>query len=280
MTAHGDDHMSSCPKTAEKRGGLSLMLTASIVAALAYAAPALSQDVAPLTLNPATQQAAATNAPPGENNQSGYADPLAPFNEKMFTFNLKVDDWVLRPVASGYASIAPEEVRVSVGNFFDNTRFIPRFANNVFQLKLAEAGGEVARFGINTTVGVVGLFDPADKWFGLKKHPNDFGLTIRYYDVPTGPYVMLPFFGPSTIGDTVGLVADGAMDPISYFVPWYVALSVASGRRVMEAVNYRSLHLNQFEEADRYAIDLYGAVQDAYLQTRAHDVKVLHEEEW
>jgi len=272
--------MTSCPKPAEKRGALSLILTASIVAALAYAAPAMSQDVAPLSNNPVSQQAAAVNPPPGEANQGVSADPLAPFNEKMFTFNLKVDDWVLRPVASGYASIAPEQVRESVGNFFDNTRFIPRFANNLFQLKMVEAGGEVARFGINTTLGVVGLFDPADKWFGLKKHPNDFGLTIRYYDVPTGPYVMLPFFGPSTIGDTVGLVADGAMDPISYFVPWWVAISVASGRRVAEAVNYRSLHLNQFEEADRYAIDLYGAVQDAYLQTRVHEVNELHQEKW
>ena len=158
----------------------------------------------------------------------------------------------------------------------------PDFFNtiNLFQLKLAEAGGEVARFGINTTVGVVGLFDPADKWFGLKEHPNDFGLTIRYYNLPTGPYVMLPFFGPSTVGDTVGLVADGAMDPVSYFVPWYVSIAVAGGQRAIEAVNYRSLNLNQFEEADRYAIDLYGAVQDAYLQTRDHEVKKLHEEQW
>src|SRR5216684_2074619 len=103
MTAHGDDYMSSCPKSAEKRG-------------------ALSQDVAPLTLNPATQQAAAVNPPPGEANQGGYADPLAPFNEKMFTFNLKLDDWILRPVASGYASIAPQPVREGVGRFFDNAR--------------------------------------------------------------------------------------------------------------------------------------------------------------
>jgi phospholipid-binding lipoprotein MlaA len=273
--------MKFCPKPSEKKGGLSLMLAASIVAAVAFATPAMSQDVAPLTLNPATQQAAQANPPSGEaNQQTGYADPLSPFNEKMFTFNLKLDDWILHPVASGYASITPEPVRISVGNFLDNTRVIPRFANNLFQLKVAEAGSEVARFGINTTVGVLGLFDPADKWFGIKKHPNDFGLTIRYYDIPTGPYVMLPFFGPSTIGDTVGLVADGAMDPISYVVPWYVALSVASGRRIVEAVNYRSLHLNSFEEADRYAIDLYGAVQDAYLQTRVHEVKELKEEKW
>jgi phospholipid-binding lipoprotein MlaA len=280
MTAMETRIMRSCPKSLENRGGLRLILTASIVAALAYVTPAMSQDAAPLSQNPAAQSAAAVTPSPGDNNQGGTPDPLSPFNEAMFTFNLKLDDWVLRPVASGYATVLPEPARESVGNFLDNTRVIPRFANNLFQLKLAEAGGEVARFGINTTLGVAGLFDPADKWFGIKKHPNDFGLTIRYYDVPTGPYVMLPFFGPSTVGDTVGLVADGAMDPISYFAPWWVTLAESGGRRVMEAVNYRSLHLNQFEEADRYAIDLYGAVQDAYLQTRVHEVKELREENW
>ncbi len=217
---------------------------------------------------------------PGENNQGGYPDPLAPLNEKMFTFNLKLDDWILRPVASGYASITPQPVRERVGRFFNNARVIPRFANNLFQLKLAEAGGEVARFGINSTLGVVGLFDPADDWFGIKEHPNDFGLTIRYYDIPTGPYVMLPFLGPSTVGDAIGIAADGAMDPISYFVPFYVSIAVSVGRKSIDSVNYRSLHLDLFEQADRYAIDLYGAVQDAYLQTRMHDVKMLHEERW
>jgi phospholipid-binding lipoprotein MlaA len=258
-----------------------MMLASSLLAVVSFATPALSQNPAPPSQNPAAQSAAAPNStPPGENNQGGYADPLSGFNEPMFTFNLKLDDWVLRPIASGYADIAAQPVRESVGRFFDNVRVIPRFANNLFQLKLAEAGGEVARFGINTTVGLAGLFDPADLWFGLKEHPNDFGLTIRYYDIPTGPYLMLPFMGPSTIGDTVGLVADGAMDPISYFVPWWVSITVATGQRAVEAVNYRSLHLNMFEEADRYAVDLYGAVQDAYLQTRAHDAKKLHEEQW
>ena len=258
------------------------LLAVSAVAVLCYAAPALSQDVAPLSQNPASQAAAAAPAaPPGtQDNQGGISDPLAPFNEAMFTFNLKLDDWVLRPVSSGYATIAPQPVRESVGRFFNNVRVIPRFANNLFQLKLAEAGGEVARFGINSTVGLVGLFDPADTWFGLKEHPNDFGLTIRYYNIPTGPYVMLPFFGPSTIGDTVGLIADNAMNPMNYLVPWWVSVAAGGGQRVVEAVNYRSLHLDQFEQADRYAIDLYGAVQDAYLQTRQHEVKKLHEEEW
>jgi phospholipid-binding lipoprotein MlaA len=266
-------------KNIEKTGVLWTMLASSLLAVVSFATPALSQDVAPLSQNPAAQSAAAVQPPPGE-NQGVTPDPFSGFNEPMFTFNLKLDDWVLRPVASGYSFIAPQPVREGVGRFFDNVRVIPRFANNLFQLKLAEAGTEVARFGINSTLGVAGFFDPADNWFGLEEHPNDFGLTIRYYNIPTGPYIMLPFFGPSTVGDTVGLVADGAMNPMSYLLPWWITLSADTGQRVVEAVNYRSLHMNQFEEADRYAVDLYGAVQDAYLQTRNHEVKKLHEEQW
>ena len=273
--------MRSGSKQIERTGARWAMLASSLLAVVSFATPALSQSAAATSQKPAAQSAANPSAqPPGENNQGGYADPLSGFNEPMFTFNRKLDDWVLHPVASGYATIAPQPVRESVDRFFDNIKVIPRFANNLFQLKLAEAGGEVARFGINSTLGLAGFFDPADLWFGLKKHPNDFGLTIRYYDIATGPYLMLPLMGPSTIGDTVGLVADGAMNPISYLVPLWVTFTVNTGERFVDAVNYRSLHLNQFEEADRYAIDLYGAVQDAYLQTRADKVKKLHQEQW
>jgi phospholipid-binding lipoprotein MlaA len=271
--------MRSGSKQIERTGARWTILASLLLAFVWFAMPALAQDVAPLSQNPAAQSAAAVQPPPGENH-GVYSDPLSGFNEPMFTFNLKLDDWVLRPVASGYSVIAPQQVREGVGRFFNNVRVIPRFANNLFQLKLAEAGGEVARFGINTTLGVAGIFDPADQWFGLKEHPNDFGLTIRYYNIPTGPYVMLPFFGPSTVGDTVGLIADGAMNPMDYLLPTWLTITVSAGQRAVEAVNYRSLHMNQFEEADRYAIDLYGAVQDAYLQTRDHEVKVLHQEQW
>jgi phospholipid-binding lipoprotein MlaA len=271
--------MTSGPKQIEKAGALWMMLASSLLAVVSFATPALSQDVAPLSQNPAAQSAAAVQPPPGE-NQGVTPDPLSGFNEPMFTFNLKLDDWVLRPVAKGYSFIAPEPVREGVGRFFDNVRVIPRFANNLFQLKLAEAGTEVARFGINSTIGLAGFFDPAQELFGLEQHPNDFGLTIRYYNIPTGPYVMLPFFGPSTVGDTIGLVADGAMNPMDYLLPTWITIVVSTGQRAAEAVNYRPLHMNQFEEADRYAVDLYGAVQDAYLQTRNHEVKKLHEEQW
>ena len=214
---------------------------------------------------------------PPDEDQEVHSDPLAPFNEQMFTFNVKLDEWVLRPVASGYAAIAPKPVRQSVGRFFDNASVIPRFANNLFQLRFPQAGEEVARFGINSTLGLAGFFDPADAWFGLQAHPDDFGLTLRYYGAPTGPYLMLPVLGPSTVADTIGIAVDHAMNPMSYLLPWpwYIEIPVGFAKRGLEAVNYRSLRMDQFESADRYAVDLYGAVQDAYLQTRAHELEVI-----
>ncbi|HZP46328.1 MAG TPA: VacJ family lipoprotein [Candidatus Binataceae bacterium] len=214
--------------------------------------------------------------PPGENTQV-YSDPLAPFNEKMFTFNLKLDHYILHPVAQGYADIAPVSVRESVGRFFNNINFIPRMANNLFQLHFPEAGGELARFGINTTIGIGGVFDPADKWFGLQQHDNDMGLTLGHYGVPSGYYLVLPFLGPGTIRDDVGMAADGAMWPLSYFVPWYIYIPAGAGKTIIQAVNYRSLHLDLFEQVDRYAVDLYGAVQDGYMQRRANELETVNQ---
>jgi len=211
---------------------------------------------------------------PGETG-GPYPDPLAPFNETMFNFNIDVDEYVVTPVAKGYSYVMPEPARQSVNNFFRNIGVIPRFANNLLQLHAYNAANELARFGINSTLGVAGLFDVADSWFGMKQHNDDFGLTLGHYGIYSGPYVMLPFLGPSTIRDTVGVVVDGCMNPMSWLLPWYVTIPADTGSEAINAVNYRSLHPNQFEEADRYAVDLYGAVQDAYMQTRTAELKRL-----
>src|SRR5258708_28176227 len=105
----------------------------------------------------------------------------------MFTFNLKLDDWVLRPVASGYSFIAPEPVREGVGRFFNNVRVIPRFANNLFQLKLAEAGTEVARFGINSTLGVAGVFLPPPQLVRRVRQPHPFPLSHHHSHISPPP---------------------------------------------------------------------------------------------
>jgi len=224
----------------------------------------------------APAMALAQNPPhlPGEYAQT-YSDPLAPFNEKMFWFNLKLDHYVLHPIAQGYADIAPVPVRESVGRFLDHVNFIPRFANNLVQLRFPEAGGELARFGINSTLGGAGFFDVADKWFGLEEHPNDFGLTLGHYGAPQGVYIVWPFLGPSTVRDTIGYATDGAMWPLPYVVPWAVSIPAGGGKAAITAINFRSLHLNLFEDVDRYAVDLYGAVQDGYLQRRAADLRSL-----
>ncbi|HEY2106523.1 MAG TPA: VacJ family lipoprotein [Candidatus Binataceae bacterium] len=208
----------------------------------------------------------AQHAPDGMAYSEQRADRLEPFNQAMFTFNRKADDWVLHPVAAKWADVMPRPARASVSRFFKNVGVIPRFAYDLFQLQFKQGGTEVARFGINSTVGVAGLFDPADNWFGLKQEDNDFGLTLAKYGVGEGPYLVLPLLGPSTVRDALGGVADGAMNPMNYVVSGTLPFEAAA--RAVSAVNARSENLDKFDDVDRYSIDPYAAVQDGYLQRR------------
>ena len=200
-------------------------------------------------------------------------DPLEWFNQPMFQFNLKLDEYVLRPVATGYAKIVTPPGRRRVDNFFKNLMVVQRFANNLFQGKFPKAGQAVGRFFINTAIGGVGLFDVADDWLGWKDSEEDFGQTLAFYGVSSGPYLVLPFWGPSTIRDTAGLAADAAMNPMNYLLSTTEALAVNSGLLIGQAVNTRSLNLDLFEDVDRYSVDLYGAVQDGYLQRREKQIE-------
>jgi phospholipid-binding lipoprotein MlaA len=200
-------------------------------------------------------------------NYQEPSDPFVHFNEAMLTFNRKADDWVLRPVATGYAQVVPRPARTSVGRFFENVGVIPRFANDVFQGQFKQAGIETARFATNSTLGVGGLFDPADNWFGLKQEPNDFGLTLAKYGVSEGPYLMLPLLGPSTVRDAAGKVVDAAMNPVAYTAP-SSAIFYEMAAHGVAAVNARSQNLNKFDNVDLYSVDLYGAIQDAYIERR------------
>ena len=187
----------------------------------------------------------------------------------MFSFNLKLDEYVLRPVATGYAAVLPRAARQGVGRFFHNINIAPRLGNKLLQLKLVGAGKELSRFFINTTVGGLGFFDVADSWFGLEAGHADFGQTLAQYGISSGPYLILPFFGPSTVRDALGFGVDGAMQPMSYLLPTYPELITArAGWVVGGALNARSLNLELFESVDRFSLDLYGAVQDGYLQQR------------
>ena len=139
------------------------------------------------------------------------ADPLEPMNRKVTAFNDVSDDLVLRPVAIFYGEILPPVVKKGISNFFSNQADAMSFFNSLAQLKLEAAMKNVARVGINTTIGLGGVIDWATE-FNIDKHKEDFGQTLAFWGVSSGPYLVLPFFGPSTVRDGFGLWADNKTD--------------------------------------------------------------------
>jgi phospholipid-binding lipoprotein MlaA len=226
-------------------------------------------------------------AKPGEEVLEEY-DPWEPFNSKVFEFNRQFDRLALKPFAKGYNFVVPNFVQVGIGNFFYNARATPRFLNNIFQGKFKGAGIEVGRFLINTTAGLAGFVDVAQR-FDLTTPEEDTGQTLGFYGVSPGPYIVLPFMQPYTLRDLVGYVGDIALNPIFWFVfpiieidaipsviPHHNRLTatlILLTARATEIVNNRSLNLEKYEGVEESTLDLYAAVRNAYLQTRARAVR-------
>ncbi|SMF98641.1 MlaA family lipoprotein [Burkholderia singularis] len=190
-------------------------------------------------------------------------DPFEGFNRTMYKFNDTVDTYALKPVARGYQWAVPQPVRDSVTNFFSNIGDVYIAANNIVQLKIADGVGDIMRVVINTVFGVGGLFDVATL-AKLPKHTNDFGVTLGHYGVPSGPYLVLPFLGPSTVRDTAGLAVDYAGNPLTYVSP----NSVSWGLFGLNLVNTRANLLGAGDVLNAAAIDKYSFVRNAYLQRR------------
>jgi phospholipid-binding lipoprotein MlaA len=198
------------------------------------------------------------------------SDPWEGFNEVMFNFNREIlDRYILKPVATAWDYVLPDPVQKGVHNFFDNLSVVRRVVNNALQLKFQGAGKEVARFAINSTVGLVGLFDVAKDGFGIEQSDEDTGQTFGVWGAPPGPYLVLPFLPPLTVRDGIGHLIDTAMTPYIYFIPWYASI----GGNATNIVNERSLNLDRFERVEETTIDLYSAVRNAYLQRRAAAIR-------
>ncbi|MGB1200453.1 MAG: MlaA family lipoprotein [Cognaticolwellia aestuarii] len=138
---------------------------------------------------------------------SAYTDPWEGFNRRMYYFNAKADEYVILPVVTGYQKITPDVVERSINNFFSNLDEISTFINSLLQFKLSVAGETLARFTLNSTVGLAGLFDVATQ-IGFVEQNEDFGQTLGYWGVDAGPYLVLPLLGPSSLRDATGLVFD------------------------------------------------------------------------
>ncbi len=278
--------------------GVAVMLATGCAGKTGTAQPPGLSDTRPVAdQTPAQAPSSQPETPPDElidpfaeayGDADNEYDPWEPVNTNIFAFNLKVDRYVLKPVAKGYDFILPDLVQVGISNIFSNLRFAPRFLNNVFQGKLKGAGIEVGRFLINSTVGLAGFFDLATK-VDLVTPEEDLGQTLGFYGVKPGPYLVLPLLPPFTVRDFVGYVGDVFLNPINWLVvpiievddvPSVIAHKnrmtssiIQTGSRVGEVVNERSRNLQKYQGVEEATLDLYTAVRNAYLQKRGQAVR-------
>lgn len=219
--------------------------------------PALPLRMAAAALTVALVQGCATgpNANP--------ADPLEPFNRSVFSFNEGLDRAILKPVATAYRDITPSPIRTGVTNFFGNITDVWSLVNNVLQLKPKESVETLMRISFNTIFGFAGVLDIATE-MRLEKHKEDFGQTLGYWGVGSGPYVVLPLLGPSSVRDTVGTAVDINSDLVSRTDRVAVRNSLAA----LRLVNLRANYLSAGDVLDQAALDKYSFTRDLYLQRR------------
>jgi phospholipid-binding lipoprotein MlaA len=190
-------------------------------------------------------------------------DPLEPFNRGMSKFNEGVDGMVLKPTATVYKKAVPAPVRTGVSNVFNNISDIGSVLNNVFQLKPRASAEMMMRVVINSTYGLWGIFDIASE-LGIERYPEDFGQTLGRWGVPSGPYLVLPLLGPSTLRDTTALVVDYKADLTGYLDP----IGSRTALNALRIVNTRSNLLRLGTMLDEAALDKYSFARDVYLQRR------------
>jgi len=192
-------------------------------------------------------------------------DPLEGFNRTVFTINDKADQYAFRPVAKAYNWVLPQPIRTGISNVFSNVGDVTVAANKLLQGNVTAGVETIMRIAINTVFGLGGIFDIATQ-AKLPKQQADFGLTLGTYGVPAGPYLVLPFFGPSTVRDAVGMVPDGFMSPITYVRPNWIRYTLFG----VKAISIRASYLNATDLLQSASLDKYSFVRNAYLQRRQY----------
>ncbi len=205
-----------------------------------------------------------------DEEEASIPDPFEGFNRGMYHFNDKLYFWLLKPVARVYGFIIPQEIRTCVVNIFYNIRFPVRFINSLLQGRWAKAQAEFGRFFINTTVGLGGIGNVAQRYPSLNPSREDLGQTFGAWGFDSGAYLMLPFLGPSSFRDGLGRLGDTFIDPI-WWVPVKIRTSVAI--RAGEAVNDTSLRIGDYEALKEAAFDPYIAIRNAFVQNRRKLIK-------
>src|SRR5262245_52686583 len=270
---------SSAAVAAERRTGAALTPSASALAEAPPFTPVSFEPIkpeqspsymiasaAPLAIpGPALAQARGAAEPAIGDAVLEEYDPWEPFNEKMFTFNYNFDKYLLKPVAKGYNFVMPDMFQQMIGAGFSNINVVPKLVNNLLQWNWKGFSTELGRFLINSTLGIGGLFDIAKQEFGLEKTRVDFGQTLGKWGAQPGPYLVLPFLPPLTVRDGIGYGVDGAMDPLSYVLPF---IWDRLGMKIGDTINDRSLNLELYQGFEETTVDMYSAVRNGYLERR------------
>jgi len=212
-------------------------------------------------------------------SQNAPGECFEGFSRAMFELNHDLDRIIFQPVAKGYRAL-PAPIRKGTGNVVSNLRSLLTFSNNILQGDFRKAGYTAGRFAINTTVGIVGIWDPAATTFGLEEQgKEDFGQTIGVWGANSGCYFVLPIIGPTTTRDAIGLVGNIFLDPVYHVTHNSEIHNGLVGNdnysehsyyyyRGTSAVDFRSKNIESFDSLERNAIDLYASVKSLYIQER------------
>ena len=205
----------------------------------------------------------------------------------IFKFNMAIDDAILEPIAKGYNKL-PEPIKNGTSNFTSNLAILMSIPNNLLQANFNQLGHSVGSFAINSTIGILGFFNPAEK-IGLKPHKEDVGQTLGSYGIGSGCYFVLPILGPTNVRDSFGLLADTFVDPFAHITIREKELLGASGTsldyytvKTTSAIDFRGDNIVNFESLEKNSIDLYSSVKSIYLQNRENQINNsnLSEDDW
>lgn len=194
-------------------------------------------------------------------------DPFEPFNRSMFSFNEGLDKAVLKPVAQGYRAVTPQPLRAGVTNFFNNLEDLWSGLNGVLQLRPKVAAEDFMRFGVNTIIGFGGVLDIASE-MGLERNNEDLGKTLGRWGMPSGPYVVMPLFGPSTVRDATTITLENRYDPVAQIDH----VRTRNATNVLRIVDTRTGLLRLGTLLDEAALDKYSFTRDAFLQNRRAEI--------
>jgi len=197
------------------------------------------------------------------------ADPLEPFNRLMFGVNDALYFWIVKPVVGTYKAVVPEPARTGVRNFFQNLTTPVRYVNCLLQGKGDGADTELRRFLVNTTEGILGFGDPARDKYELQAVQEDLGQTLAVHGIDQGFYIVWPFFGPSNVRDSLGMVGDMFLNPVRYVEPTETSIYISAGK----GINEGSFHIGEYEDFKSAALEPYIAMREAYIQYRNNKIQ-------